>query len=104
MKCSCHLPGYCPRFDKQMVGRFYQICRDECDPPLPGGAEKRLAYLRLWSRQANRITGLGDVVNMITRMTGIKSLVTKRAKRKGKTGCSPCKKRQEKLNEMLPLG
>lgn len=77
MKCTCtdrdlkDRKGYCPRFDRIMTGYLLQICRDTCDPPCP----KREAFLIRWSRRANRITGLGDVVNLTARMTGVKPML-----------------------------
>ncbi len=109
MKCTCSTQGlkerngYCPRFDKIMGQRYQQICRNECSPkPCPN----REALLILWSQRANQITGLGDVVNLITRATGIKSLVKKRAAKTGKKcGCGDkTEGRHKTLNDVLPLG
>jgi hypothetical protein len=49
-----------------------------------------------------RPEGLGDVVELITEATGIKSAVERRAKRTGKP-CG-CQKRKEALNKLVPFG
>jgi hypothetical protein len=45
--------------------------------------------------------GLGDVVEAVTEVTGIKSAVERRAKRTGKP-CG-CQKRKEALNKLVPF-
>lgn len=97
MKCTCSKPGYCPRFDRKMVGRLYQICRDECDPPCPN----RLAYTERWTYLAGRVTGFGDLINLVTWKTGIKRFVKRRAAKTGKP-CG-CEERRKKLNEAVPF-
>lgn len=96
-RCRCRKPGYCPVFDRRMEGRHYEICRDECERPCPN----RLGYLKRWSQLANRIEGLGDIVNLVTRATGIKSIVKKRLKG---CGCGSKKSGRHKwLNDKFPL-
>jgi hypothetical protein len=45
--------------------------------------------------------GIGDVIEWITKVTGIKSAVERRAKRTGKP-CG-CQKRKEALNKLVPF-
>jgi hypothetical protein len=45
--------------------------------------------------------GLGDAFEAITKVTGIKSAVERRAKRTGKP-CG-CQKRKEALNKLVPF-
>lgn len=47
------------------------------------------------------MSGLGDVVEAVAEVTGIKSAVERRARRTGKP-CG-CKKRKEALNRMVPF-
>jgi len=56
---------------------------------------------RKWCHEISE--GVGDTVLKITRATGIKSVVTRRAKAKGKkAGCSSCGQRQRDWNRALP--
>jgi hypothetical protein len=48
-----------------------------------------------------RMKGLGDLVERFTEKTGIKSIVEKRAKRRGR-GCG-CSKRRDALNALVPF-
>jgi hypothetical protein len=45
--------------------------------------------------------GLGDTVNVVTKVTGIEKVVKETTKALGKEDCG-CGKRQDKLNEMFP--
>ena len=45
--------------------------------------------------------GIGDVIEWITKVTGIKSAVERRAKRTGEP-CG-CQKRKEALNKLVPF-
>jgi hypothetical protein len=84
MNCTCAQPGDCPRFDKRMVGRLYQICQGTCvpghenyDPAVPPLTwEKRDAYLARWSNEA-RVTTVGGALNLAARVTGIKRAVSR---------------------------
>ena len=42
--CSCPEPGYCPNYDRQMLGRLHDICQGKVLPP-----EKCEAYRRNWN-------------------------------------------------------
>ena len=42
--------------------------------------------------------GLGDIVEKITTVTGIKKVVDNYAKSKGEDKCIPCEERKKKLN------
>ena len=42
--------------------------------------------------------GLGDIVEKITTVTGIKKVVDNYAKSKGEDKCTPCEERKKKLN------
>ena len=42
--------------------------------------------------------GFGDVVEKITKTTGIKKIVDDYAKSKGEEKCTPCEERKKKLN------
>jgi len=52
-------------------------------------------------RSLPRMDGLGDAFEAITKVTGIKSAVERRAKRTGKP-CG-CQKRKEALNKLVPF-
>lgn len=52
-------------------------------------------------KKLKRITGLGDAIEAVTEATGVKAVVEKVAKVTGKD-CG-CKKRRDKLNEMVPF-
>lgn len=52
-------------------------------------------------KTVRKIEGLGDVIERITDLTGIKSIVEKRAARKRKS-CG-CNKRREALNKAVPF-
>ena len=51
--------------------------------------------------ESNKSKGLGDSIEKITRLTGIKSLAQMGARAVGKKDCG-CNKRKEKLNKMFP--
>ena len=51
--------------------------------------------------KSNKSKGLGDSIEKITRMTGIKSLAQMGAKVVGKKDCG-CNKRKETLNKVFP--
>jgi hypothetical protein len=46
--------------------------------------------------------GLGDTIEKITTITGIKKVFDKVAEKSGDAECSPCQKRKEALNKMFP--
>jgi hypothetical protein len=51
--------------------------------------------------ESNKSKGLGDSIEKITKLTGIKSLVKMGAKAIGKEDCG-CNKRKEFLNKAFP--
>ena len=51
--------------------------------------------------ESNKSKGLGDSIEKITRLTGIKSLAQMGAKAIGKKDCG-CNKRKEALNKVFP--
>ena len=57
--------------------------------------------LRSFRNQVEEVKGLGDLVELATAATGIKSVVDKLSEKTGKD-CG-CKKRKAWLNEKVPL-
>ena len=51
--------------------------------------------------ESNKSKGLGDSIERLTKLTGIKSLAQMGAKAVGKKDCG-CNKRKETLNKMFP--
>ena len=51
--------------------------------------------------ESNKSKGLGDSIEKITRLTGIKSLAQMGARAIGKKDCG-CNKRKETLNKVFP--
>jgi len=51
--------------------------------------------------ESNKSKGLGDSIEKITRLTGIKSLAQMAARAVGKKDCG-CNKRKQALNKALP--
>ena len=53
-------------------------------------------------KQLRRLSGLGDVVETVTTVTGVKAIAETVAKRRGKP-CG-CAERRDKLNRLVPFG
>lgn len=62
----------------------------------------------IWKKDIGRITGLdkaeglGDVVELITKATGIKAVADAISKSKGEgEECTPCEQRKKRLNKFI---
>ena len=49
--CTCSAPGYCQRYDRQQVGRLYELCSGNCPAERSCTPEQSEAYRRLWDQQ-----------------------------------------------------
>lgn len=58
----------------------------------------RLKQFKINTMKSNKAEGLGDTIEQITKVTGIKKMVE--TVKKGK--CTPCEERRKKLNEKYP--
>ena len=87
----CH---HCPQVDWCSVG-------NPCKSDAQRRQFSRLAELHECPLDKFGSRGIGDVVASVLRVTGVKAVVEGIARRRGKP-CG-CKKRQEKLNELVPF-
>lgn len=48
--CQCEGPGWCPRYQREMVGRLYELCSGKCPLERPCPPQEKLdQYKEQWS-------------------------------------------------------
>lgn len=64
--CACAGPGYCPRFQREILGREYEICSGQCpsERPCPPPAEQA-AHRRRWQLDADRCRHQGPLLGTV---------------------------------------
>src|SRR5262249_47235327 len=50
--CSCSTPGFCPRYQRRMIGRLYELCSGHCPAERPCTEEMSMAYRAIWDAEA----------------------------------------------------